>query len=64
MSVVMSRYLGPVSCLWGEGYIHGVLDSQAGHGALSQGNDLIDALHHGLRLEVGLQGKLIQDLQE
>ena len=64
LSGVMMRYLGPVPCLRGEGYIHGVLDGQAGHGALGQRNDLVDALHHGLRLEVGLQGELIEDLQE
>ena len=58
------EYLRSVSCLWREGYIHGVLDGQAGHGALGQRNDLVDALHHGLRLEVGLQGELVQDLRE
>lgn len=57
------RYLWPVSLLGGEGHIHHVSDGQAGHGALGEGDDLVDALHHGVQLGVGLQRELTADLK-
>lgn len=60
---VSVRYLWPVSLLGGEGHIHHVSDGQAGHGALGEGDDLVDALHHGVQLGVGLQRELTADLK-
>lgn len=57
------RYLRPVSLLGSEGRVHHVFDGEARHGALSEGDDLIDAFHHGVQLGVGLQGELTADLR-
>lgn len=63
LEVLTRRYLWPVSLLGGEGHIHHVSDGQAGHGALGEGDDLVDALHHGVQLGVGLQRELAADLK-
>ena len=54
--------LWPVSLLFSEGHVHHVSDGESGHGALSQGDDLVDAFHHGVQLAMGLQGELAADL--
>lgn len=56
-------HLRSVSSLGGEGIVHHVFDGEAGHGALSEGNDLIDAFHHRLQLSVSLQRELAADLK-
>lgn len=55
--------LWPVSLLGSEGHVHHVSDGEAGHGALSQRNDLVDALHHRVQLGVSLQRELTADLK-
>lgn len=57
------HYLWPVSRLWGKGYIHHIFDGESRHGTLSEGNDLIDAFHHGVQRGVGLQRELSADLK-
>lgn len=58
-----SQYLWPVSLLCGEGYIHHISDGEPSHGALSEGDDLVDAFHHGVQLAVRLQRELAADLK-
>lgn len=48
-------YLWPVAPFFREGHVHNVFDGQAGHGALSQRDDLVDALHHGVQLGVSFK---------
>lgn len=60
---LVSHYLRPVSCLGSKGFIHHVFDGEARHGALSEGNDLIDAFHHGVQLGVSPQRELCADLK-
>lgn len=55
-------YLGPVSLLRTEGFMHQISDGEAGHGALSQRDDLVDGRHQVLQLAVALQTELAADL--
>lgn len=57
------QYLRSVSRLSSERLVHYVSDGEPGHGALSERDDLIDALHHALQVSVGLQGELAADLR-
>ena len=59
----MCRYLRPVSLFGDESCVHHEFDGETGHGALSQRDDLVDALHHRVQFSVSLQGELSADLE-